>query len=521
VKRPPVDVIELIEPDPWDGRAGDTNDTPGDGDGAPPATGRPRWVVPAGVAVLVGVVTVGIVSNASDSPPNRATTITATPTIAAPTTSPDDNDTSAAPRYIVRLPYGYFPVRANVISPPTLDDDLSATGVLSQLWASEGASQTSGRWISVNGFPGAGPRVWSPASYRTLLTLADGTVLSVAVSPTSTENPTMLVSYRLGANLVEIESFGYTLDELLDPIQAIAETTSADVPRGLDIDPTPFLDLQLLYSDKVDWRNQLFGATRSEFAASAPPAYGDGNGRIVVSVSEPAYRDPLLPFLIGSPTAFTVGRRAVGVAGTALRWWDGGSVAQWIDPDGWLVTIRSTLPVVELVEVAQSASPASDTEWRDRRRAAQSFTTLPTGWTALGKVADGSLSHDGGYWRLSLGRQQSDYFGERYGWRLNADGPDGATKNNAIDAGAIGRPALTSTVFNELTVITATLPGDYPSGAWLQIDRFGLDPIVVPLTKPEPDFTITAAAAVLEDVTPFVARIVRADGTVWATWPAL
>ena len=192
-------------------------------------------------------------------------------------------------------------------------DDLSATGVLSQLWATPGATQTTGRWIGINAYPGSGGARWSPASYRTA-TLG----IDVAVTPpTSATAPTVL-SYALGSTLIRLESFGFALDELAEALLAISPSTSSDIPRGIVVNPAGFPGMELRYAGAYDWRQSLIGTTQVDLVATR--SYDRQYGWIEVTVGAPvADRNALLPFLIGAPTPFLSADGSLGVAGTPKR----------------------------------------------------------------------------------------------------------------------------------------------------------------------------------------------------------
>ncbi len=500
-------------------------------DGPTPTPSRPRWVVPVGVAALAAAAIVVVTTNDPSSPSARTTATSTTAASAAPNGSA--STTAAAPttvassavgaqssgrmragdvpRYVVDLPRAFRPDRADVFTPLPVTDDLSAHGVLSQQWATPGATQTTGRWIVINAYPGSGGARWSSASYRTEKYGND-----VAVTPpTSATSPTVL-TYALGSTLIRVESFGFALDELAEVLLAVAPSTSSDVPRGIEVRPTGFSGMELRYSGAYDWRQSLIGTTQSDVVATR--SYDRQYGWIEVTVGAPVTdRDALLPFLIGAPTPFLSADGSLGVAGTPPQWWDAASVAQWVDPNGWMVTIRSSLDVSEVVALAEQARPATESEWTDLQATVQVVRDLPAGSTSQGRVTDGSLT-DGSYWRMSLARQTS-ISGATFVWRLVVQNSDG-TNVNEVAATAAGGALVSSVVFNGLTVVTATMPGDFPSGAVLRVDRPGLDPITVLLQAPQPDFSVFAAAIGFEDASAFVATVIAADGSVLATWPA-
>ena len=182
-----------------------------------------------------------------------------------------------------------------------------------------------------------------------------------------------------------------------------------------------------------------------------------------------------------------------------------------------MVTIGSSLDVAEVVALAEQARPATTAEWTDLQATVQVVRGMPTGATSLGRATDGSLA-DGSYWRMSLARQAS-MGGTTFVWRLVVLNSNG-TNVNEVTAPDAGGASVSAVVFNGLTVVTATIPGDFQRGAVLRVDRLGQESITAQLRAPQPDFSVFAAAIGFEDASPFVATVVAADGSVLATWPA-
>jgi len=80
-------------------------------------------------------------------------------------------------------------------------------------------------------------------------------------------------------------------------------------------------------------------------------------------------------------------------------------------------------------------------------------------------------------------------------------------------------PQIHSVVEGGRTYVLADLPRAIATTAQLEVDRSGLDPVVVPFNDVSADLDRTLAAFAFSEAARFTARIVAADGTVLATWP--
>jgi hypothetical protein len=78
---------------------------------------------------------------------------------------------------------------------------------------------------------------------------------------------------------------------------------------------------------------------------------------------------------------------------------------------------------------------------------------------------------------------------------------------------------INSVVEGARTYVLADLPRAVAATAELEIDRAGLDPVIVPFNDVSPDLDRTLAAYVFSEPAPFTARIVAPDGSVLAAWP--
>jgi hypothetical protein len=68
--------------------------------------------------------------------------------------------------------------------------------------------------------------------------------------------------------------------------------------------------------------------------------------------------------------------------------------------------------------------------------------------------------------------------------------------------------------------VVADLPRAVAAVGQLQIDRVGLDPVVVPFNDAQPSSDRTFAAYAFSEPVQYTAKIVGADGSVLASWPS-
>ncbi|HVE18792.1 MAG TPA: hypothetical protein VNB52_06895, partial [Ilumatobacteraceae bacterium] len=70
------------------------------------------------------------------------------------------------------------------------------------------------------------------------------------------------------------------------------------------------------------------------------------------------------------------------------------------------------------------------------------------------------------------------------------------------------------------TYVLADLPRAVAAAGQLQINRDGLDPVVVPFNDAQPTSDRTFAAYAFSEPVNYTAQILGADGAVLASWPS-
>ena len=218
-------------------------------------------------------------------------------------------------------------------------------------------------------------------------------------------------------------------------------------------------------------------------------------------------RQTALRFAVDEPTSFDVDGNAA-LAGVVSGSTDIG-VATWIDGDH-IVTLSGSMTVDELIDLAGTVHEVSANAWFDM----QSHTTnnaavFPDAQQQVLHVSFGT-DGDGQPWVIDATVLQFPTE-QQIQWQwASASGfgalqPDTAQIHTVVEGGR--------------TYVLADLPRTVAATAQLEIDRAGLDPVIVPFNDVSPDLDRTLAAYAFSEAAPFTARIVLPDGTVVASWP--
>jgi len=200
-----------------------------------------------------------------------------------------------------------------------------------------------------------------------------------------------------------------------------------------------------------------------------------------------------------------------GVAGVVIGQ-DRESVATWV-ADDHIVSVSAQMSVPDLIAIAQSVRQVTVDEWRGMQFQAAThgggndtdgFTDAPSP-VVLSQGTD-SDSHA---WAISVGIAS---FGNQrqITWGL---------QGNDFNSPAAAQAAIDTVVDTQRTYVLAQLPRDVAPTAQLQINRSGLDPVIVPFYDAGASFDRTFAAYAFSEPAPYTAQIVGADGAVLASWP--
>ncbi len=490
----PPEIIEIIDegPDPF----GDRTATITIDD-----SGGPRWAGPVAGAVLIALIGWGVVTSATSSSIPKAAPVTST-TRAPTTTQPVTTTTEPQPvvPYYAADPPRQFTVQfAEFTDPNRSFFDTTSY----QLWATDGATATSGSWFSVESYRGDTSMELTPEARR-----VQSGQQSIAIShPTSGQSLAQFSIDRF--TQVKLTSFGLSDDEL------VALTTSVTSQGdGVEVDDAAVVDYRMI-STVQPWMavegnpaEQVYYSTNDPFGSgfslsiSPRPAPGDG---------DTLDRQIALRFLLDHATPFDVdGHPAVAGAVAADP---GQAVATWVAGDH-IVTANANMTVSELIKIARTVHQVSSEEWNGMkfqasRRSDRNVVTNVDQSTPVPV----SFGTDGAAepWTVEVVVQTfADQHFILWQWDTNSIGSPGDTSTATIS----------TAVDDRRTYVLASLPRTVAATAQLQVSRDGFDPVSVPFNDIGADLDSTFAAYVFSEATPYTAQVVGADGEVLAAWPS-
>ncbi|MBK5334071.1 MAG: hypothetical protein JJD93_18995 [Ilumatobacteraceae bacterium] len=487
-------IIEIIDDDvdPFGDRA--TNTTIYD-------TGGPRWIGPVAAAALIALMTYGVATSAtSNSAPKVApvTTIEHAPT----TTQPKPTPTTTVPPPLVPY-YAADPPPEYSLDSAQIEDE---SGVIFsrppgnyQLWATSGSEA----WFSIVTYSGGGLG-YAVDAYR----VRSG-AQSIAISHTPSGQT--LTQFAHGGSVgVTITSSGWSDADLI----MLASSVTAD-QRAIHFNDRSLLaDYQMLSSvqpwlavqgNPVEYVNYSSGRDLTGgitlTVAPRPPSGQGGDTRD---------RQVALYYFFDQATTFDADGH-VAVAGTLVGQPDA-ALASWIAGEH-IVTISGSLPLQQLVTIAQTVHEVTADEWRGMQfQAASHSSNNDFGNPTQSLPAPVSFGNDGAAepWKIEVmigtfaNRQFVNWQWDNSGFGSSAE--ETATINTVVDA--------------QRTYVLADLPRAVAATAQLQINRAGLDPVLVPFNDAQPTSDRTFAAYAFSEPTTYTAQIIGADGAVLASWPS-
>ena len=490
-------VIEIIEDD--GDSFGDRGPTT-----AIPDSGGPRWVGPTAAAVLIALVGYGVATSATKglpkvaAPPTTSVAPASTAPAQAPTTSTEPPP--VVPYYAADPPRQFAVRSADFLAPDTRrlrENDY-------QLWAVDGASATSGSWFSIEGYDTDPDSLFTVDAYRAQ---AGKHPIAIVHLPTGHS-----VAEFVAARSVQVRltALGWSDEDLVRLAQSIS-IEDDHVQLG---DPSLYPGYEFVTAVPPYLVIEGRLAEQISYTSSTSPS---GDFTVLVSQRPPIpggvksrERQIALRFLLDQATPFEVDGHS-GVAGVVIGH-DRVSIATWVAGDH-IVTLAADMPVPDLVAIAQTVRPVTLDVWRGMQFQAatrgggndfdgQNDVSTPV------TVSSGTDT-DANPWVVSV---TSSTFGTRrlVTWRWD---------RRSFDALAAPQPAIDTVVDFQRTYVLAQLPRDVAATAQLQINRTGLDPIVVPFNDTGAAFDRTFAAYAFSEAAPYTAQIVGADGTVLASWP--
>lgn len=471
--------------------------------------GGPRWIGPVALAALVAVIIYGVATSTSgggapevaEPAPSTTAAITST-TRPAPTTTAVPQP--PVPYYSVEAPRGF---RVQYVSMEEQHGGFFGGG-LYQLWATDGATSTTGSWLAIsfhNGASGAdailvdGYRVDSERGALSLAHIGSGQ----SIVQLSNATGTLLIT-----------AFGIADDKLIQLAESITVDTSSS---PVDITDDSMLAGYTLLSTVEPWlAYQGEPVEQLYYTVTADPMR---NFSVMISLLPELDGQGVLPdrrvalrFLLERATSFTVdGHEAI--AGEVTNS-DGYTLASWVAGDH-VVTVSGSLSVPELIAVARTVHTVSERDWRGLEFQAQVNSMEPGGdelnytETLRSPVSNGADA-DGNPWRIEV---SIGTFGTQR--QLNWFWASSGISSTATDAAQI-----TTAVDDKRSYVVADLPRSITPSAELHVSRAGLDPVVVPFVDIDPELDRTFAAYAFSESGPYSAEVVSLDGTVLATWPS-
>jgi hypothetical protein len=497
------EIIEVID-----------DDTDAFGDRAPNTTlldsGGPRWVGPVAAGVLVAVMGYGVATSASSSSAPKVAPITST-TVVSTTSRPTPSTTVALPAvpYYAADPPRQFTLRSVDFQEPGRPS-FGRDGY--ELWATVGASATSGSWFSITADRGTSALSATDA-YR-----VQTDELSIAISHTSGGHAT--THFSLHARLVNdpparvdvavtITSFGWSDDDLVR-LAASIDTNR----RGVGLtDPLLASDHQMISSVPPSLAVQGNPAEQISYVSSADPSTD-----VLISVAQrpppneggaTLDRQIALRFFLDRNTPFEVDDHAA-LAGALVGQSDY-SLATWIAGDD-IVTVGGAMPVPQLIAIARTVHEVSADEWEGmsfqaRRNNNDSNSNFERGESHPLSSGDDADSNP---WKIHVAIST-------YGVRRQINWSWG-------ESGGETKPAdtaqINTVVEGERTFVLADLPRAIAPTADLHVQRDGLDPVIVPFNDVDPESDRTFAAYAFSEPVPYTAQIIGPDAAVLATWPS-
>ena len=463
-------------------------------------TGGPRWIGPVAAAALVALMAYGVATSASSNSAPKVAPVTSTAQ-APTTTQPKPAPTTTVPGPLV--PY-YAADPPPEFSLENVQMENIPGAIFSpaqgnyQLWATSGSTA----WFSIETYSGGGVGVTADA-YRVV-----AGAHSIAISHLST-GQTVGEFTSGGSVTVRITSFGWSDDDLV----RLAASVTAD-QRAIHLNDRSLVDGYQVVSSVLPWL-AVRGNPAEYVNYSSAQDFSNGI-TLTVAPRPPSNaggdtfdRRIALQYFFDQTTTFDVDGH-VAVAGTLMGQPDY-ALASWIANDH-IVTISGSLPVQQLIDIARTVHEVSAEEWAGMQFQASSHNSDNNfGNSSESLLTPVSFGTDAASetWKiqvsmLTFANQQA------VSWQWD---------NNGFGATAEDTAKINTVVDARRTYVLADLPRAVAATAQLQINRAGLDPVVVPFNDVQPTSDRTFAAYAFSEPTTYSAQIIGADSAVLASWP--
>jgi hypothetical protein len=368
-----------------------------------------------------------------------------------------------------------------------------------QLWATSGSTA----WFSIETYAG-GSQGFSVDAYRVLA----GTH-SIAISHQSADQ-TVAEFTPGGSVTVRITSFGWSDQDLVQ----LAASVTAD-QRAIHLnDRTLLTGYQILSTvrpwlavqgDPVEWvsynsAHDLNGGLMMTVAPRPPSNAGGATFD----------RRIALQYFFDHTTTFDVDGH-IATAGTVMGQGEF-ALASWIAGDH-IVTISGPVPVPQLIDIARTVHEVSAQEWAGMQfQSSQHSFDTDFGNPSQSMPAPVSFGVDAASEAWKINVSMVSFTNQQF---INWEWTNGGFGWSAHDTAKIS-----GVVDGQRTYVLADLPRAVAATAQLQINRDGLDPVLVPFNDAQPESDRTFAAYAFSEPTTYTAQIIGADGAVLASWPS-
>jgi hypothetical protein len=472
-------------------------------------TGGPRWVGPAAAVALVALIGYGVATSASSGAPKAAP---APSTTTARTTTTQPASTTTLPQPLVPYYSADPPREFSVAEAQMYEPDRSFFGPGKyQLWATTGATSSSGSWFSIQTYSGINSGM-APDAYR-----VETGERSIAVSHSPFGQSVAQFSAPAFGS-VAITTFGMSDEDLIRVAGLLLVSRgSISIPDpslvpGYDLVSSvqPWLAVQGVPIETVIYQSNKTAIGPNGFInLSVAPRSPSNQGGSTLE------RQTAIRFFLDHTTTFVVDGH-VAVAGTVVGQ-DDYSLASWIAGDH-IVTVSGGLTVPDLIAVAQTVHQVSIDEWQGmqfqatKHNADNNLGGFESDSVAVSFGTDGESNP----WVIEASMLSFPHDERQIAWKLdkNIGGFNGEFPTSVDDTAKI-----TTVVENRRTYVLADLPRAVAPTARLEITRAGLDPVDITFNDVSPDFDRTLAAYAFSEPTTYTAQIIGEDGTVLASWP--
>jgi hypothetical protein len=464
-------------------------------------TGGPRWVGPVAAAVLIALMAYGIAtSDSSNSAPKVApvTTIAHAPTTTRPPAPTTTVPVPVVPYYSADPPPEYSIQNVRF-------DDTAGRSIFSprpgnyQLWATSGSTA----WLSIETYTGGALGV-SVDAYRVLA----GTH-SIAISHLPSGQS--IADFTPGGSVsVRITSFGWNDDDLV----RLAASVTAD-QRAIHLNDRSLVDHYQIITTVPPWLavqgnpvEYVSFSTGQDFRRDVTVTVAP---RLPSKAGGDTFDREIAPdYFFANATTFDVDGH-VAVAGTVIGQGDF-ALASWIATDH-IVTVSGWVPVQKLIDIARTVHQVMPEEWAGMQLQASrhsadndfvNYSQSPPAPVSFGTDAASSA------WEIDVS---------------TVGFPNQQLINWQWDVGGFGSIAEDAAQINTVvdgarTYVLADLPRAVAAAGRLQIDRAGLDSVIVPFNDAQPTSDRTFAAYAFSEPVNYTAQIIGTDGAVLASWPS-